>query len=256
MEITYYAKSIKGKKSKENEDSYIIPVRNEIMEKEPDLERQGYLFAVCDGMGGHQAGQVASSLCSKWLLHEYYQQDEIKDPVTWMIEELESLNSRLYQLSLENEQYHGMGTTAVTLMISDDKAYIHNVGDSRCYKYHHGDLKQLTKDDSVVWDLYEKGMIAKDDIIKNNRKHVITQAIASEASVDVRTYPVLNLRNDLIFLLCSDGLHDVMIDDQIKNILNDYSDLEKNAEKLINLALQNKSKDDITLILVSINTEK
>ena len=252
MQIKYLPKSHKGKKSRENEDSFIVPEKNEIMQKEPDTESKGYLFAVCDGMGGHKAGQVSSSLCCKWLLKEYYEEEKAIEPSAWMQDELESLNGRLYQLSNENDQYTGMGTTIVTLLVFEDRAFIHNVGDSRCYLYQNNSLKQITRDDSEVWELYENGVIDKQDIIKNSRKHIITQAIATEPAVNVHIYPVVSLTGDSLFMLCSDGLHDVMTDDQIKAILSQSAGLGDIADELINFALRKKSKDDITLILVSI----
>jgi len=249
--IRYSYISKKGKKYKVNEDSYIIPQKNEITDFETVPEKNGFLFAICDGMGGNKAGEVASKLCCTWLDKEFYEAENICDYQTWMNEEIISLSSRLFQLQTEHEQYTGMGTTLVSLIVKDNIAYIHNVGDSRCYYITDHEMIQVTEDDSEVWKLYKNDFISKDEIITNKRKNIITQAIATEPSVNVHFYQEINLHERFQFLLCSDGLSDVATDNMIETVLRKSATSDEAVQNLLELALKNKSRDDITILLIS-----
>lgn len=249
--IGYNHVSKRGKKSKDNEDSFIIPKKNDKLNFETLLEEKGYLFAVCDGMGGNKAGEIASKLCCSWLYKEFYETDNINDYQKWMNEEILSLNSRLFQLQTEHDQYSGMGTTIVSLIIKENIAYIHNVGDSRCYYITDDKMIQVTEDDSEVWKLYKNDFISKDEIITNKRKNIITQAIAIEPSVNVHSYKEINLNEKFQFLLCSDGLSDVATDDMIETVLRKSATSDEAVQNLLKLALKNKSRDDITILLIS-----
>ena len=145
-----------------------------------------------------------------------------------------------------------MGTTLVSLLIKNEIAYVNHVGDSRRYLFDFGDNKfaQITEDHSEVWELYKNGHIEKDDIINNPRKNIITQALGSAQNIKINHY-TMNLSKKCLFLLCSDGLTDVVIDNTIRNIIVNGSNLKRIAKSLYSLSQENKSKDDVTIILVS-----
>jgi len=255
--MKYFGISKQGSKSPENEDTFLLPAGEEITGKETfkleaNLEKQGYLFLICDGMGGHQAGEIASRLAVSWFWKDFYSQDEIDDLQEWIKAEIGSINSRLFNLSVEHEIYHGMGTTLVGAIIKEGRAYIFNVGDSRCYLQKGNIIEQLTEDDSEVWQLYCKGLLGKDDLVKNKKSHLITQALALSPSIDIHLYPAIQLYQGDRLILCSDGLHDVLTDKQINDILMNESEIDLRCNRLIDTAIKEGSKDDITVIMVEI----
>lgn len=255
--MKYYGKSQPGTKSIKNEDSFVLPEGSEIngtetFKIEPDLGQQGYLLAICDGMGGHQAGEIASRLATSWLWKDFYTSPNIENMEEWIKQEIISINSRLFNLSVEHEVYNGMGTTMVGVIIKDNKLYSFNVGDSRCYVLIEDKIEQITADDSEVWKLYKQGLLTKDELVNNKKGHLITQAIALSPTVEVHNYAPLELKAGMKVLLCSDGVHDVLIDSRIKEIVALDFGLEKITLKLIEESVNADSKDDITVIIIEV----
>ncbi|MFA7057895.1 MAG: protein phosphatase 2C domain-containing protein [Candidatus Cloacimonadales bacterium] len=255
--MKYYGKSQPGTKSIKNEDSFVLPEGIEIngtetFKIEPDLGQQGYLLAICDGMGGHQAGEIASRLATSWLWKDFYTSPNIENMEEWIKQEITSINSRLFNLSVEHEVYNGMGTTIVGVIIKNNKLYSFNVGDSRCYLLIEDKIEQITADDSEVWKLYKQGLLTKDELVNNKKGHLITQAIALSPTVEVHTYAMRELTAGTKILLCSDGVHDVLIDSRIKEIVALDFGLEEITLKLIEEAVKADSKDDITAIIIEV----
>jgi len=249
MSLKYFGLSVQGKKSPENEDSFLLPVQNDVYKIDPDTKNRGHIFLLCDGMGGYHAGEVASKLCCGWFFKEYYEaEDNINNIQKWLKEEIDSLNNRLFQLSEQYKEYSGMGTTLVNMLIKDNQSYFNNVGDSRLYLFRDNSLKQLTEDDSEVWKLYKAGMISKDEILNNTRKHVITRAMATKSFVEVHEYKVLEIYSGDLFLLCSDGLTDFVTDTEISEILKRDTDIEVKIKLLVEKARVNGTNDDTTVI--------
>ena len=240
--------SQRGKKSPENEDSFLLPNNNEIYKINPDTKSKGHLFLLCDGMGGSKAGEVVSQLCCGWFFKEYYENtEENNDISTWLKEEIDSLNNRLFQLSEEYEEYSGMGTTLVNLLLKDDIAYFNNVGDSRLYLFRDDKLEQLTEDDSEVWKLFKTGLITKDEILINPRKNIITRAIATKSFVEVHEYQEIKTNSGDVFVLCSDGLTDFVKDSEISEILREKNRYYDKHHRLMDKAKSNKNNDDTTI---------
>jgi len=202
--INYFAISRQGNKNENNEDSFFIPLNTD-----PDkLEKNGFLFIVCDGVGGHQAGEIASRFCTEWLQHTFYDFD-IQDQFRGFLEKtIKSINRRMYHFSGRNPAYRGMATTLVNLIIKNDKAFINNVGDSRIYLYDRKNLKQISEDHSLVWEDYKKGIFSKKMINKMPYKNIITQAIGLSSVVKINSYELqkrhllcmLQLHTDLVSL--------------------------------------------------------
>jgi len=253
MKLRFAGSSHIGTKSQENEDCFVLPEYNETFELEPDSKAKGHLFILCDGMGGANAGEIASKLCSTWFFKEYYEDsvptDELK---TWFEDEIDSLNNRLYNLSLEYSEYTGMGTTLVNILIRDNVAYYNNVGDSRLYLVRDGKLLQLTEDDSEVWKQFRSGFISKDEILTSARKNIVTQAMAVGSFVEVHSYDTLQIQVGDYFLLCSDGLSDYVYDHEIEEIFNEIKDVDEIANALIEQALENDTNDDTTVIVIKV----
>ncbi|HHE39218.1 MAG TPA: serine/threonine-protein phosphatase [Candidatus Cloacimonetes bacterium] len=245
--LNYYALSRKGKKSPQNEDSCSVPNKNK---KKSDIKNKGFLFTVCDGLGGHRAGEVASSICAKLFKENYYNNTENKEYGELLKDEIRNLNIRIMEVSRDFHDYYGMSTTLVSLLIHNETAYINNVGDSRLYLYSQSKLEQLTEDQSPVWKMYKKGIITKDDIIKHEKKNVISQVIGLEQDIEINSYRI-SLPEKYIFLLCSDGLTDVTLDKEIEDVISTTTDLKTGVERLYQLSQKNHSLDDVTIILVS-----
>lgn len=253
--MQYFGLSSKGVKSSKNEDSFVLSDGvaidgAETFKLKPDFAKQGHLFVICDGMGGHQAGEIVSRLAVSWLWKDFYSTPDIADVEMWLKQEIVSINSRLFNLSVEHELYNGMGTTLVGVIIKNKQAFCFNVGDSRCYLVREEQIEQITEDDSEVWKLYKKKLLTKDELVKNKRGHIITQAIALAPTVEPHIYPSFKLQDGDKILLCSDGVHDVLTDFEINKIVGSESDLPAIAMKLTEEALTAGSKDDITVVII------
>ncbi|MCK9330433.1 MAG: protein phosphatase 2C domain-containing protein, partial [Candidatus Cloacimonetes bacterium] len=161
MKIEYYAISDIGKKYKHNEDFYTLPKKdNNILNL--DTYR---LFVLCDGVGGANAGEVASKLSSEWLQRDFnnLQEDKKINNLSDLISNLiKDISIKINKLSLEYSEYKNMMTTLVSALFYQDRLYLHSIGDSRCYLLRNNKLEQLTDDDSLIWSLYKSGEISKD----------------------------------------------------------------------------------------------
>ena len=244
--INYFALSRKGEKNQHNEDSFFVPqyIQQDI------LKSNGYLFIVCDGVGGHQAGEIASKFCTEWMQHTFYGFKIKDDFLEFLIDTIKNINRRMYHFSGRNPSYRGMATTLVNLLIRENKAYMNNVGDSRIYFYNGKQLRQISEDHSLVWEDYKKGIFPKKMINEMPYKNIITQAIGLSSVVKINSYE-LELPEKFLFLLCSDGLTDVIEDRELEKIIENAIGLESCAQKLYDLSQNNKSSDDVTIILVS-----
>jgi len=268
--MNFHAKTDVGKKYETNEDYFILPAAK----KKIGFNKLGHLFLLCDGMGGVNAGEVASNLTANWIFKDYYKldskgysfqklikkirqifisedrEDNISQIASRMKNIIEEVNARIYYLSQKHEEYTNMGTTLVSSLIIKNRIIIHSVGDSRCYRFREGNLKQLTEDQSEVWKLYKIGAITKDEIRSHPRNNIITSAIGTEPSVKINEYIYEAIKND-IYLMCSDGLSDMISDEEINNILSTSISLENKSENLIHSANEAGGKDNITVILIS-----
>lgn len=242
--IRYRALSRKGQKTSINQDCYSVPYHQK------DVLQKGCLFAVADGLGGHAGGEIASSLCCESLGKAFYQAEKFESVQEWLLDEIKRINLRIIQKSLSELDCYRMGTTLVSLVIKDDMAYINNIGDSRLYLFSQNQLTQITEDHSVVWNYYARKLISKNEMIDRSDKHLVTQALGLNYDPVINSY-FFALPQEFTFLLCSDGLTDVLIDAKIENILREYlPDLDLCAEKLYQKAVDHFSYDDITLILI------
>ncbi len=246
--MKYAGRTDKGKTRTKNEDYFLLPEENKkIGLEKPDLTR-GYLFVLCDGIGGHNAGDVALEKTAVWLMKDFYD-EKIKNPDLEDI--IKSVHTRIYNYSIHYVRYRNMGTTLVAALVKDDKLEICSVGDSRCYRLRDGELLQLTEDQSEVWQLYKEGKLTKDELRFHPFSNIITMSVGVQPEIEINRYLYNTKQND-IYLLCSDGLSDMLSDDEIKDILAYPVSLHKKANMLIKAANDAGGKDNITVVLVEI----
>lgn len=208
------------------------------------------LFAVADGMGGHNCGEVASSIAidsieEYWSVHRN-KDANIKDELE---EALSYANRKVYEASMENEERRDMGTTVVAGVIENSKLYVANVGDSRCYVFRDENLKQITKDHSYVWELFERGVIEKKSMFGHPMKNIVTRCIGQKNKVKVDLFEEELKKNDLV-IFCSDGLTDMLKDEEITNVIIANDDLSTMCQCLIDNANEKGGRDNISVILV------
>ncbi|GAC1446217.1 MAG: hypothetical protein NVSMB56_02840 [Pyrinomonadaceae bacterium] len=212
---------------------------------------KGALALVCDGMGGHSAGEVACALAADLVSSLYYQDQ--RDTETALRHALEETNRRIYAKAQTDEAKHGMGTTCTALVVRENLAYAAHVGDSRMYFVRDNAIHLLTEDHSVVMEMVKQGIISMDEARHHEDKNVITRALGTQAEVQVDLWgkPFLIQAGDS-FLLCSDGLYDLIEDEEIKEIILYSSDAHEAGATLIALAKERGGHDNITVCIVQI----
>ncbi|WP_174613222.1 Stp1/IreP family PP2C-type Ser/Thr phosphatase [Virgibacillus ihumii] len=212
----------------------------------------GQLLAViADGMGGHQAGDVASQMATRLMKEKWEDSNELASPdevEKWLSESITSINNSVYEHALNHEECYGMGTTIVGVACIKDFTTIAHIGDSRCYLLNDGGFKQVTEDHSFVNALVQSGEISKDDAQYHPRKNVVLKALGTENHLepDIRTV-CLEQGNKL--LLCSDGLTDKVNDDELQEFLQ-VDDVQETGNRMIDLANERGGEDNISLVLL------
>jgi protein phosphatase len=201
-------------------------------------------------MGGHAAGEIASRMTAERVqsaLSQGLPTSSMEDLLRLAVQEA---NTTVHETQKTQVEYRGMGSTLTVLTFSDDQYHVAQVGDSRAYLLRDGELTQLTQDHSLVWPLYKSGMITKDEISKNPRKNLITRSIGTQPQVeaDLQSGPIME--RDL-FLLCSDGLTDVLTDSEICNLLlKARADVQQLSDCLVAAANSGGGPDNVTAVLV------
>ena len=208
------------------------------------------LFIVADGMGGHQAGDFASSYSVKKFL-ESVSLSLQKNPHKIFDDAIRHANRELIEKSKANPDLKGMGTTMVALTIDGDRAYVANVGDSRLY-LQESKLLQITVDHSLVQEMIRIGELTKENARLHPDKNIITRAIGAGKEIRADFFE-FRLKEDSILLMCSDGLSNMVEDEQISAILKSGQSLEKTGKKLIETANKNGGKDNIAVIVIKTN---
>ena len=206
------------------------------------------LFIVADGMGGHQAGDFASSYSVKKFL-ESVSLSLQKNPHKIFADAIRYANRELIEKSKSNPELKGMGTTLVALTIVDDKAYVANVGDSRLYLMEDS-LMQITVDHSLVQEMIKIGELTKEDARLHPDKNIITRAVGAGRDINA-DYFEFTITKDSILLMCSDGLSNMVADDQIAVLLKSADAPEKVGKKLVETANRNGGKDNIAVIVIN-----
>lgn len=211
----------------------------------PIVSEKLRLYGVADGMGGHKGGEVASTSARDDLLREL----EGKTPsVAALSSAIEEVNRQIYHQQEHDDALTGMGTTLSVLWMSDNFVYIGHVGDSRVYLLRDGEFKQMTLDHSLVEQLVREGVLTEEEAQNHPMRNIITRAIGTDESVEVDVVVEERRKGDL-WLACSDGLHGLVDDCQMRDALRQYAP-EKAADVLLKAALDAGGRDNVTLVIV------
>lgn len=211
----------------------------------PIVSEKLRLYGVADGMGGHKGGEVASTSARDDLLREL----EGKTPsVAALSGAIEEVNRQIYHQQEHDDALTGMGTTLSVLWMSDNFVYIGHVGDSRVYLLRDGEFKQMTLDHSLVEQLVREGVLTEEEAQNHPMRNIITRAIGTDESVKVDVVVEERRKGDL-WLACSDGLHGLVDDRQMRDALRQYAP-EKAADVLLKAALDAGGRDNVTLVIV------
>lgn len=215
--------------------------------------QSGQLLAViADGMGGHQAGDVASSMAVTMLKEEWLTVTNKLPPneaEQWMKETLKTINKEMFSYSQELIECEGMGTTIVIVIMTNEFITIAHIGDSRCYIFNRKKFSQVTEDHSLVNELIRSGEITKKDAQHHPRKNVVLKALGTQENVqpDCRTLTIdMNER----ILLCTDGLSDKVEDEEIEAFMSDSHSIDEIASQMVDLANNRGGEDNISLVLI------
>jgi PPM family protein phosphatase len=237
LHIEYGVVSDKGMVRPSNEDSYSVDTLNSV-------------FVVADGMGGHAAGEIASRIAADTIQEFISCSDRNANMEILLPLAVHQANTQVYQTQKVTPQYRGMGSTLTVLAFEDDSYYLAQVGDSRAYLLRDQVLRQLSRDHSVVWPLFESGIISKESISKHPQKNLITRCIGTQPEVEADLFHDKAHPGD-IYILCSDGLTDVLTDSDIEKILIEAGNRPQEiSQNLVNAANSGGARDNITVVTV------
>jgi protein phosphatase len=245
-----YGQTDVGRRRKLNEDNFLVA-------PEPNL------YAVCDGMGGHNAGEVASKMAIE-TLQAFIEKSHREKEITWpygldvnlsydgnrLKTAIKLANKKVYRAADNREDYTGMGTTVVAGLVSENILTVGSAGDSRCYLLRKGELTQLTRDDSWVSAALGEGILNSDEIERHPLRNVITKAVGAKDSIELDVVEKALESGDVVFI-CSDGLHAMLNDEQIRAAVTPFPEtLEEAAGKLIDAANEAGGKDNVSVVLL------
>jgi len=256
-----------GKVRPSNEDNFLIAelartllVHHTSLPESPAQysSRRGHLFLVADGMGGHQAGEVASALTlvsiESFLLNTLKKFSFLKTPEEQNVmqefqEALGQADARIFEEAALHPELLGMGTTLTMAFAVNWKLYVAHAGDSRCYLYSGGSLQQVTHDHTIVAEMVQKGTLSPEEASTSKYRNVVTNALGGhKPGVRVELHK-LALEPDDTVLLCSDGLTGMVSDERIASILHEEQDPQRACERLIAEANEHGGKDNITVLV-------
>ncbi|MDZ5669546.1 protein-serine/threonine phosphatase PrpC [Bacillus stercoris] len=213
------------------------------------------LAVVADGMGGHLAGDVASKMAVKAMGEKWNEAETIPQVPSecekWLIEQILSVNSKIYDHAQAHEECQGMGTTIVCALFTGKTVSVAHIGDSRCYLLQDDDFIQVTEDHSLVNELVRTGEISREDAEHHPRKNVLTKALGTDQSVSIDTRSFDIEPGDKL-LLCSDGLTNKVEGTELKDILQSDSAPQEKVNLLVDKANQNGGEDNITAVLLEL----
>ena len=257
MDIKSSGISDVGLKREGNEDSFSV-------------EDSLGLYIVADGMGGHLAGEIASQIAvemvneafRKWFKEEASEEEIFGEADSalslegnYLLGSIRLANRVVYEMALEQKQYHGMGTTIVVLLVTPTMIIAANVGDSRLYLQRDGELERLSRDHSIVAEQVEMGMMTEEEAENSSLKHVLTRNLGSSEDVEPDIFELEPSNNDC-FILCSDGVTDLVSDEEILDITLDADGPEDLCRDLIDKVLNRGAHDNTTIISVFLKDVK
>ena len=237
----------------------VRPTNQDIYQIEAREENQTALLVVCDGMGGANAGNVASRFAAQVFTEsikaELTRPLDAKERQELMVHALEEANQTVFSLAGRQPEFRGMGTTLVAALVQGGEATILNVGDSRAYLFDGENLRQLTEDHSYVEEMRRQGRITAEVARTHPQKNLITRAVGVEPAVEGDLFEVA-LRKNEVLLLCSDGLSGMAEDRQIAAAIKNAKTLALAGDALLTLALEGGGRDNITVALFTRGAEE
>lgn len=234
----------KGAVRPENQDCYYLKIR------QTDIATA----IVCDGMGGHRAGNIASALAvdvASAYLESLTDEELIETPPEHLTRSLNLSNEAVFRRSNQEMEYAGMGTTMVALIMTNASAHILNIGDSRAYRISNGSIEKVTRDHSVVEDMVRRGEITPDEARVHPQKNLITRALGSMAKARGDLYDISLVSGDY-FLLCTDGLSNSLTDQELLYEILHGGSRETCCQRLLKQALERGATDNVTAVLIYI----
>jgi protein phosphatase len=241
VHYTAAALSDRGCKRPSNEDAFGFSVEHGV-------------YLVCDGMGGAAAGEVASSLAVDEVLRLLTNRDAQVEPQVAAEEAIHAANETIFSRAKKNASLSGMGTTLVGLVTDDRRAWVVNVGDSRCYRMRDAELQQITVDHSLVEEQVRMGRMTLEEAARSPFRNVITRALGTQSQITPDVFALEAAAGDL-FLLCTDGLTRELTDAQIATQLIADAPLDELCTRLVEEAKKAGGNDNITCIVVRARTE-
>lgn len=206
------------------------------------------LYVIADGMGGHNAGEVASKIAVETVI-EYLWESDMEEPVEdYLTKAVEAANEKIYSLANKDDGLNGMGTTVTACLIIMNKLYIAHVGDSCCFLVCGNEIKKVTKDHSMVQQLLDNGSITEEEAIHHPNKNIITRALGTKATVEVDILKE-NMKGIKIIILCTDGLSNVLTPEEMKEIVMKYDPLLASKE-LVQCSKSKGGRDNISVIVI------
>jgi len=257
LQVTSYGISDVGLKREGNEDSFSV-------------EDSLGLYIVADGMGGHLAGEVASKISveminkvfRKWMEEDAGEEEIFGEPDSslsrqgnYILGGIRLANRVVYELALEKKEFHGMGTTVVVLLITPSLIIVANVGDSRIYLVRDGEIERLSRDHSIVAEQVEMGMMTEEEAETSSLRHVLTRNLGSSEYVDPDIFELEPSNNDC-FILCSDGLTDLVSDKELLEMTQNAEDPGALCKNFIDKVLKRGAHDNTTIISVLLTDVK
>jgi PPM family protein phosphatase len=216
-----------------------------------ELVRRGVLAVVCDGMGGHEAGEIASRLAAETIIRRFETDDG--DALTLLPRAVQAANRAIFEAAERNRKLAGMGTTVTALLLRNGHAYGAHVGDSRTYLVRHGEIFAMTEDHSAVMALVRQGVISREEARHHPDKNVISRALGSHRDVQVTGWPQpFALLPGDAFLLCSDGLYDLVDDDVLLATVRDTHP-QVACDRLVTLAREAGGHDNISVAILAMS---
>ena len=242
--MDYFYLTDSGKVRSHNEDSVIV-VKNASSE---------YLLAVADGMGGHRGGEIASSIAISHIGKRFMEMGSIgtkEDAIRWISESSKEANALIYKYTNEHPESTGMGTTLVMSIMTSDFLLFGNIGDSSGYVYKNKQLHKITTDHTLVNLLVKSGELTLEEAKDHPRKNVLMRALGANISVEVDIFDVETDVDGI--MLCSDGLTNMLDDEQIAKVLSEKSTLEDRLTKLILKSNNRGGTDNISVAFLEKN---
>ncbi len=223
-----------------NEDKYIM-----------DLQQK--LFVICDGMGGHKGGKIASAMAAQVIERQYTSNDE-QDRSVALNAAIIAANQKIWQVGSDNPEYQEMGTTATAAVIAGERLIVAHVGDSSLFLLRDGQICKITTDHTLARQMVMDGLLDEDEVRTCSYNHILTRAVGVQENIEIDNYTEIIQPGDQI-ILCSDGLTDMLAEEEMLEIMNENkaaADPEQLARALVDAALNKGGYDNITIIVLVI----